>query len=313
VAAPPQTGLRKPQAVEHYVTKAVAFSERNGDLPLKHYALYLGAAANTELAELGVPAVKTVMRGKIEAAGQFFADSWTLVLNPDAFSKREPKPKTIGELTPLEASLIAHTVYHEARHAEQNFRMARLQAGEHKELGVEMDEDAAKAAAAHPLTGRNGGAQELREARAWRDSAAGVDSKYREAVTSWQEDTHEAARLAYYAKPDERDHVVERVRAKFANWRKPTSATTAMLEYLPSARKRRKATMIADITAMPPLLDGVEKALAQNEFDVIKDAVIALNKKVYAAYNNLPVEDDAFGAGNAVLESFEKADEAKHR
>jgi hypothetical protein len=29
----------------------------------------------------------------IDAAGKFFADSWTIVINPDEFSHREPKPE----------------------------------------------------------------------------------------------------------------------------------------------------------------------------------------------------------------------------
>jgi hypothetical protein len=251
--------------------------------------------------------VRTAFLAHVEAAGKFIADGWTLVLNPDAFSRRDPKPTKIGELTPDEASLIAHTVYHEARHAEQNFRMARLEAGEHHERDFEMDEDAARAAEANPLTARNGGGQELREAREWRDSMAGVDSQYREAVTLWQEETHEAARLVYYAKPDEEAYLRERMAAKLANWRKPNSATAFLRDHLASARKRRKTTMIADILAIEAAIDIAEKAQAGSDFAPLKAAVLELNKAVYRAYGNLPVEHDAFEAGNAVLEDFEKA------
>jgi hypothetical protein len=305
-AVAPQTGLRKPQAVDRFVHKAVSFFERNGDLALKHYAKYLGAAVNTELTELAVPAVNLSYLTSIDAAGQFVASGWTLVLNPNVFSRREPKPKNIGELTADEASLIATTVYHEARHAEQTFRMARLEAGEHHERGFEMDEDAAKAAEANPLTARNGSALELREAREWRDSAAGVDAQYREAVTSWQDDTREAARLVYYAKPDEEAHVRERVTAKLANWRKPTSATAFIRDHLASARKRRKTTMIADIVAIEDGIDAAEKANSGSDFAPLKAAVLELNKCVYRAYTNLPVEHDAFEAGGAAFDAFDK-------
>ena len=47
-------------------------------------------------------------------------------------------------LTEDEAAIIAMTVYHEARHGEQHFRIARLEAGEGKELDPSMDADAAE-------------------------------------------------------------------------------------------------------------------------------------------------------------------------
>jgi hypothetical protein len=39
--------MRKDQAIERYAAKAVKFWRRNGDMELKYFAIYLGAAATS--------------------------------------------------------------------------------------------------------------------------------------------------------------------------------------------------------------------------------------------------------------------------
>jgi hypothetical protein len=109
-AATRQTGIRSSRAIERFAHKAVGFFRRNGDLPLKYFAIYLGAAVNEELAAIGCPAVHvTISQGALGAAAEFNASGWEMALNPAEFSHR-PEVEKLGDLTPDEAAIIAMTV-----------------------------------------------------------------------------------------------------------------------------------------------------------------------------------------------------------
>ena len=313
-AAPHQTGLRKPQAIERFVHKAVAFWQRNGDLRLLHYALYLGAAVNEELAAIGVPAVAVSIREGMEgAAGEFDAASWGMTLNPTVFTPRAGVD-TMGQLTSDEAGIIAMRVYHEARHAEQNFRIARLDAGEHAEHGIELDDAAAAAAAAAPLDPRHASAQELREAREWRTNQSGADATYREAVTSWGSAVRTAARLARDVDVAHAADVRERLGRIIKGWRKPGAAAEYIRSHLADAQTRKAALVVTDITRMDDGVDRAEAAWSRlredaqpPDFKPLADALGDLARAVYTAYRDQPVEHDAWDAGGATFDAFTKA------
>ena len=85
--------MRKDQAIERYAAKAVKFWRRNGDMELKYFAIYLGAAADEELAALGVPAVKTkVAKDEPGPAAEFFASDWQMVLHPERLHEAQGRP-----------------------------------------------------------------------------------------------------------------------------------------------------------------------------------------------------------------------------
>jgi hypothetical protein len=288
----------------------VSFLGRNGDGQLKYYAIYLGAAVNEELAAIGCPAVKVSTKGVIGGAAEFDASGWTMTLNPDAFSHR-PEVSTMGDLTSDEAAFIAMTVFHEARHAEQRFRVARLQAGEGHEPGFEMDEDVAQAAAAAPLTGSG---REVQEAKEWRTNQIGEDATYREAVTWWLTDLRTAAHLAHDVDAHSAADTRERLGRLLRSWGKPGAAADVIRNHLASAQARKKAVIIRDVTRITHAYDRAVAAHGQlpegaqpDEFKPLAEALIELNKAVYAAYGDQPIEADAWDAGNATYDAFKQA------
>jgi hypothetical protein len=300
-----QTGLRSPAAINRFVHKAQAFLDRNGDGELRHFALYLGAAVNEELAAIGVPPVKVVMFNQTPNAAEFDAAGWTMVLNPDMFSPRR-HATLMGDLNADEAANIAMTVVHEARHAEQRFRIARLQAGEGKAAEGEMDEEAAAAAAAAPL---RGGGLQVREAREWRENEFGEDATYREAVSWWATAIRPVIRVANDAGPDAYD----RIGRNLKGWSGPGGAATVVREHIARARRRHKAAMLADVTAITDGFDAVVGLYAilsptstPDEFEPITNALIDLSKAVYKAYVDQPIEADAWAAGNATHDAYAK-------
>jgi hypothetical protein len=308
-SAPRQTGLRSGEAIRRYAKKAVSFFRRNPDLPLRNFAIYLGAAVNTELETIGVKTVDVkVATGSLAAAAEFDASQWRMYLNPAEFTHRE-EVQTCGDLTEDEAAKIAMTVFHEARHAEQHFRMARLLQSQHKALDFEMDEDAAGAAGDAPLRGR-----ELSEAREWHTNVGAEDATYREAVTSWMSEVRKAAILASKVDAASAGDVRERIGRLLHGWSKPGGAEDYIRSHLGSARRRKATLVINDITRITAAFDRVEAAFEAlpegaepSAFKKLAAELIELNKAVYAAYTDQPVEADAWEAGNAIYEAVTKA------
>jgi hypothetical protein len=305
------TGMRKDKAIERYAAKAVKFWRRNGDLPLKYFAIYLGAAVNEELAAIGVPAVQVkVAKDESGPAAEFYASDWLMVLHPSGFTNREDV-HTMGELTPEEAAGVAMTIYHEARHAEQNFRVARLFAAEHKALPFDMEEKAAGAATHAPLKGAS--ALEMSEARDWRTNVAGEDSTYREAVSWWTSEASKAAKLARDVKADDAADVRDRLGRLLHGWSKPGGAEETVRSSLSAAKARKATLVVKDINRITAAFDRADKAfkalpetVTPADFKPLADALLELSKAVYAAYTDQPIETDAWDTGLAVYDAFTK-------
>jgi hypothetical protein len=234
-----------------------------------------------------------------------------MVLHPSGFTKRKDV-QTMGDLTPEEAAGVAMTIYHEARHGEQNFRVARLFAHEHKALTFEMEDTVAEAARHAPLDKPS--ALELREARDWRTNVAGEDSTYREAVSWWTSEASKAAKLARDVKADEAGDVRDRIGRLLRGWSKPGGAEETVRSSLSGAKARRATTVAKDISRITVAFDRAEAAwkalpeqVAPADFKPLADALLELSKAVYAAYTDQPVENDAWDTGNAVYDAFTKA------
>ena len=156
-----------------------------------------GAAANAELKAAGVPEVKIKVM-KLGNAGSFDFSSWTLELGKPAFEGPKPSHGDLME--------TADTVYHETRHAEQWFRMARLQAGKgwsaskiSTKLSIPLK--VAKAAVKSKLVGTG---TEVTEASAWYENVYGTGRKARsktlKTLTKTRKELEKA--LAAYTKVD---------------------------------------------------------------------------------------------------------------
>ena len=110
------------------------------------------------------------------------------------------------------------------------------------------------------------------------------------------------------------DAVQAHVRAGVTTLELDTVAEDYIRSHLSSARQRKVSLIIKDITRITAAFDRVEaafKALPEDAepsaFKALTAELIELNKAVYAAYTDQPVEADAWEAGNAVYEAFNKA------
>ena len=315
-ARPRQTGLRRDDAIARYCRKAVIFWLNNPDAELHHFATFLGAAANTELNSLGIPDVKLHVKnvGAGGAAAIFDHESWSMFVNPDTFTHRPDEVHSLGDLTADEAAIIAMTVYHEARHGEQHFRIARLLAARGEDTGLRVEEKAAAAAHADPLWAKRADPLELREAREWYSVEYGDDATYREAVTDWQGKIREMARAARDVKADETANLRERIGTLLKGWSKYGGAAEYVRSHLASAKKRGATTIVKNISRINAAYDAVEREYkglgvkpSPADFKPLAEALRELYRAVNKAYEEAPVEYDAYRTGDSVFYAFHKA------
>jgi peptidoglycan hydrolase-like protein with peptidoglycan-binding domain len=133
---------------------------------------------NKQLKAAGVPECDVKLDDLGADSGQFDFGPWTILVGNDFLGK--------AKLTRKELDDFANTVIHEARHAEQWFNMAQLQAGRGKtareistELGIPLR--IAKEAVANPIKGDQGKAS---VANNWYQSVYGKGSDHRDQTLS---------------------------------------------------------------------------------------------------------------------------------
>lgn len=185
---PSATGLASPAGRQTFSEKArrlLEFQQTRRLLPADERRRMLTTASNAELRRTGVPEVTSsfspITSG--ETLGSMSHESWDLQLNeariaPPVARRGQPPPPSVSE----QMGSIANTIYHESRHAEQHFRVARLMAAGgataeeiHARTGLPME--VVRAAVASPLevpeTGRT---PEMLEAEQWYHSFVGRDA-----------------------------------------------------------------------------------------------------------------------------------------
>jgi hypothetical protein len=192
-----ETGLKEAGATTAFATTSVAFwkDAANADKPLSDYANDLMAKANAALNTLGSFRVKTDLAGTGAASGSFGRGAWAVSINTAKFSNRAGITK-VGQLTVDEAAEVADTIWHEMRHSEQYFRIARMRAGlsaktTAAEIATELKDgmgipaDVALAAAGAKLVAATGNEKLMTEAKDWESITLGFHSKYKNNITAW--------------------------------------------------------------------------------------------------------------------------------
>jgi hypothetical protein len=242
------TGLRDDAAIARYVQRAVSLLRGNPDAAPRDFARLLAAAANVELNRLGVPDMSVAVDGSTHRG---------------------------HVVTEGEAAGIAMAVWHEARHAEQRFRIA---AGE------------------------------------WRESRTREDAIYEEAVTAWLGEVEAGARLARAVTACDGpapEQVRERTGRMLAGWSQPGGAMDVIRSQLLSARRRRRATIVADVHTMVARFDAAEaewRAVGPSPsrwaFVNLAEALRELLRAIDTAHRNQPLEKDAHEAGRATFDAF---------
>ena len=171
------TGIATTISVDRFVGEAKKMQSKWSELTAEQRAGGLGTAANAELTTANVPATASRLAdGMGVKGGQFAFQDWTLEMTKQNFSA-----PTISD---EKSASLASDIYHEARHAEQWHRMARLLAGKGKTAAqiateTQIKADIAADAVKKPIAASGA---EAKEADSFYQSVYGTGTAHREAT-----------------------------------------------------------------------------------------------------------------------------------
>lgn len=329
------TGLREATPTSTFTKAAVDFwkDTANQGTSLDDFAKHLIAKANAELKLLKSHEMKPAFAA-IASPGNFDSRNWTVTMNTALFSSRSGVSK-VGDLSLDEAAEAAAGVYHEARHAEQHFRIARMLAGESTktlvaDIAAEINAatmipiDVALAAAAAPLSATTANAALLAEAKDWRSATSGLHRGYKNVVNVWDMEARAAGSVSYDLP------ALTGAKAGLETWMNKWRGADR-LKFIEGHLKAVKAVKsksgvdtgaLTNMRAIRTAMDKLEKAWTKVDSgwarakpkekltrlqNFEQNALPAFEKVLHAAYRAQPHEQDAYDAEVAVVKQFRAA------
>ncbi len=230
VARDADFGLRSKAEISGYAGPAADFWRANPNLTLQDFGVHLMDEVNKDLKANGVPLLPApVFMARGRNAGGFAQSSWTVQLDL-ARTAQGPLTTKIGTLAADRVAEVANVCFHEARHAEQAFTVARLVAGEGgkdaKTIAAEVGIPEWVAAAALGAKGPMPSKAALADIRLWRAiNQTGKHSDY----WTWNEDFRGFAANVVAGFPSPSPSAVDKVIAAredftktLAEWQKDT-------------------------------------------------------------------------------------------
>lgn len=283
--------------------------------PLKALSTYLAKAVNDQLP---VPC-KIEYSASGVSRGQFDHKTWVIKFNPEEYTKR-PEVTTIGQLTREEVAALVDTIYHEARHADQWFRVARVWAGRGctaSEIanGLNIPEEIATKAAIQPLSGNTTFADELvKEAEGWEAFMIGrYDERYRKLINDAVKVIARDRGLFTISFVTNREKITALSEVITNSY---NDTVVLLIELRGEVRKLPDRNDIDEsviqhinkIVSSHKALDDEAKRGIQSpfsfKFDNLKKLYDAYYEALYDAYENYAHEQDAFAVGRAAANSF---------
>ncbi len=174
-----RTGLSRDGAVDEYVDHT--YGTTYSSMSAVDRANSLLASANEQLVSAGVPPIQSITWTATGGTwATFHFPAWALNLNPTNFD-----PNYYDTLTADQQNDVAVAVYHESRHAEQWYRMARERAGlgaSHADLvGLGYPGDIAMLAIGDPILQCD---RSQYESEQWYESVYGAGAAHRDTTLS---------------------------------------------------------------------------------------------------------------------------------
>jgi hypothetical protein len=314
-------GLDQSTVINEFVADGCQYWEKKGnkDKPVEEYIAYLMKQVNQALEAIGVTVPCKYDFTGSDGTHFFMKRDW-LVRIDLAYVTRDMDTATVGALTEDRAASLASTIYHEARHAEQTFRVARMLAGEGKdvqtivaELGVY--EPAAAEAKKNPLANSPETDQEFAQAKAWRNILTGDYEQYRIEVSVYDtfvSDTLELMRGAteetitttwtkitdfmdYHFVSTDRFFKQEEKRLEGMQG-DPTANILLQDAHIINIQNDQLAVAWAEVKDKPSLAS----------VQMLMEPFSTLSSLLFRAYEHFPNEKDAFRVGGKVEEAFKQ-------
>lgn len=314
-----EISLEQPALMNDFVQQGYAYWQEptNKTKPVRNYAAFLVTQANAALMSLGVTRCNHDFLPS-GPTGAFYKYDWSICFNETDLTENDTI-QTVGALTQEQASSIAGTVYHEARHAEQTFRVARLMAGQGKDAAAiaaetYINETAAADAVKNPLMNTPETAEEFAEAQEWQKFMVGIHNEYKLRFNVFGDKAFEAWKLLTTATD-----------ADFANCKQH------LTDYMQYVRDQQVPFVssefgrIIDIADMTPndqmifdmlmKIDNVTHATLERwekvqsatnlaELNAFEPILSAFWITLFNAYEAFPHEKDAWEVGGAAGDKF---------
>lgn len=129
-------GLESPTSQGAYVAEAARLRRTQPTMSLPAFAEALLTVVAGELKAAGVPPIRwTIKESGSGPDGVFSSADWRVQVNTSAFSAQKSPPKELRLLTDAELTAAAGTLYHEARHADQDVVIIRNLLAQKKTVG----------------------------------------------------------------------------------------------------------------------------------------------------------------------------------
>ena len=306
----------------------------NKDKSLKDFSDFLISKANALLRTMGSFEVKPSYVTTGSASGTFDRTTWAMEINTAKFSGRAGVTK-VSDLTLDEAAEIADTIYHEIRHSEQYFRIARIRAAESKKTGADVAKEiasdmsipanVAQAAAAKPMKAGKDNKYLIAEAKGWESITIGRHAAYKGIINTWGDEADEARDAALAVDATNLAATKGKIAAHISNWKTDNSRAKFVAKHLAetvklATKSRVDRLVIKHLTAIRDALAKVNAAWKQVEDNWASDDAAArlrrltamqpslrqLSRVLYAAYRDHVHEKDAWETGAAVGKEFRR-------
>jgi len=328
------TGLKEVKPTSTYTDEALAYwrNPANQAKGIEEYAKHLTQRANVPLKAMGCPEMQPEFKSASPFRAAFDFGNWHLIINTTLWSAKAGASK-LSDLTIDEAAAAAGTVYHEARHAEQHFRIARMDAGRSKhtapaDISAEIrnarsyPKPVTDAAAGNLLAGTTANAALLDEAREWETMMHGRHARYRSIVKQWMLEARAARQPFESMHPMRLDETARKLAPFLDPWEthpdrsKFVAAHARTVAALPK-KSHGDRVVLSQLSAIQTALKAVFTAWnaikansnagphAQlSRFNAFQELVRTLVKTLEAAHDAQSHEKDAHEAGDAVAAEF---------
>ena len=121
-------GLENTGSVGRYTDRAAKIWHTQPQMSIRDFVFSLMNLIANELDGKGIPPCGWTLDNSLGHDGEFDQKRWHMLINPDNFSQNTT-PQVVKDLTKDEIQSVVGTLYHEARHADQDFLVARMLAG----------------------------------------------------------------------------------------------------------------------------------------------------------------------------------------
>jgi hypothetical protein len=330
------TGLKRKTRTDAFAKEARDYwaDPANKAKTLKDFSDFLIGKANGVLKGMGSYEVKPNYVNTGNASGTFNRTTWAMNTNTAKFSSRAGVTK-VSDLTLDEAAEIADTIYHEIRHSEQYFRIARIRAAESKKAGAdvakELEKDmsiptaVAQAAAAAPMKADKDNAYRIAEAKDWESITIGLHATYKGIINTWVDEAWAARDAAIAVDATNLGTTKATIGAHVSSWKTSNSrgkfvdshltavealATKSRMDKLVIKHlKAIKAALAKVDTAWKDVTDNWatdDEAAKLRRLRAMRAPLRELGAATYAAYRDHLHEKDAWETGAAVGKEFRR-------